>query len=45
MVEDAQLQYVAKIKPLLADFEKGSFICCWQILKKDPLSVCRLIRP
>ena len=27
MVEDAHQHYDAKIKPLLADFEKGLFIC------------------
>ena len=32
MVEDAHQQYDEKIKPLLADFEKGFFIC----LPADP---------
>jgi nucleotide-binding universal stress UspA family protein len=41
MVEDAQQQYDAKIKPLLADFEKGSFIC----LPADPaLTTCKMAR-
>ena len=41
MVEDAHQQYDAKIKPLLADFEKGSFIC----LPADPaLTTCKLAR-
>ena len=41
MVEDAQQQYDAKIKPLLADFEKGYFIC----LPADPaLKTCKMAR-
>jgi nucleotide-binding universal stress UspA family protein len=41
MVEDAHQQYDAKIKPLLADFEKGAFIC----LPADPaLTTCKLAR-
>jgi nucleotide-binding universal stress UspA family protein len=41
MVEDAHQQYDAKIKPLLADFEKGSFIC----LPADPaMTTCKLAR-
>ena len=40
-VEDAHRQYDAKIKPLLADFEKGSFIC----LPADPaLKTCKMAR-
>ena len=41
MVEDAHQQYDARIKPLLADFEKGSFIC----LPADPaLTTCKMAR-
>ena len=41
LVEDAHRQYDAKIKPLLADFEKGSFIC----LPADPaLKTCKMAR-
>ena len=41
VVEDAHQQYEAKIKPLLADFEKGSFIC----LPADPaLKTCKMAR-
>ena len=41
VVEDAQQQYAAKIKPLLADFENGSFIC----LPADPaLNTCKMAR-
>ena len=41
MVEDAHQQYDEKIKPLLADFEKGSFIC----LPADPaLATCKMAR-
>ena len=41
VVEDAQQQYAAKIKPLLADFEKRSFIC----LPADPaLKTCKMAR-
>ena len=41
MVEDAQQQYDKKIKPLLADFEKGFFIC----LPADPaLKTCKMAR-
>ena len=39
--EEAHQQYAAKIKPLLADFEKGSFIC----LPADPaMTTCKLAR-
>ena len=39
VVEDAQQQYAAKIKPLLLDFEKGSFIC----VPADPaMKTCKL---
>ncbi|MEJ2171002.1 MAG: universal stress protein [Deltaproteobacteria bacterium] len=41
IVEDAHQQYDAKIRPLLADFEKGSFIC----LPADPaLTTCKIAR-
>lgn len=41
VVEDAHQQYDAKIKPLLADFEKGSFIC----LPADPaMKTCKMAR-
>ena len=41
MVEDAHRQFDARIKPLLADFEKGSFIC----LPADPaLKTCKMAR-
>ena len=41
MVEDAHQQYDAKIKPLLADFEKGLFIC----LPADPaMKTCKMAR-
>jgi nucleotide-binding universal stress UspA family protein len=41
MVEDAHQQYDARIKPLLADFEKESFIC----LPADPaLTTCKMAR-
>jgi nucleotide-binding universal stress UspA family protein len=41
VVEDAQQQYAAKIKPLLADFEKGTFTC----LPADPaLKTCKMAR-
>ena len=41
VVEGAQQQYAAKIKPLLADFEKGSFIC----VPADPaLKTCKMAR-
>ena len=41
MVEDAHQQYDEKIKPLLADFEKGFFIC----LPADPaLKTCKMAR-
>jgi nucleotide-binding universal stress UspA family protein len=41
MVEDAHQQYAAKIKPLLAGFEKGSFIC----LPADPaMKTCKMAR-
>ena len=41
MVEDAHRQYDEKIKPLLADFEKGFFIC----LPADPaLKTCKMAR-
>ena len=41
MVEDAHRQYDARVKPLLADFEKGSFIC----LPADPaLKTCKMAR-
>jgi nucleotide-binding universal stress UspA family protein len=41
MVEDAHQQYAAKIKPLLADFEKGFFIC----LPADPaMATCKMAR-
>jgi nucleotide-binding universal stress UspA family protein len=40
MVEDAHQQYDAKIKPLLADFEKGLFIC----LPADPVKTCKMAR-
>jgi nucleotide-binding universal stress UspA family protein len=41
MVEDAHQQYDEKIKPLLADFEKGYFIC----LPADPaMKTCKMAR-
>ena len=41
MVEDAHQQYDQKIKPLLADFEKGFFIC----LPADPaMKTCKIAR-
>jgi len=41
MVEDAHQQYDEKIKPLLADFEKGFFIC----LPADPaMKTCKMAR-
>ena len=41
IVEEAHQQYDAKIKPLLADFEKGSFIC----LPADPaMKTCKMAR-
>ena len=41
MVENAQQQYDVKIKPLLADFEKGYFIC----LPADPaMKTCKIAR-
>ena len=41
IVEDAHQQYDVKIKPLLGDFEKGSFIC----LPADPaLKTCKMAR-
>ena len=41
MVEDAHQQYDEKIKPLLADFEKGFFIC----LPADPaMKTCKIAR-
>ena len=41
IVEDAHQQYDAKIKPLLGDFEKGSFIC----LPADPaMKPCKMAR-
>jgi nucleotide-binding universal stress UspA family protein len=41
MVEDAHQHYDAKIKPLLADFEKGLFIC----LPADPaMKTCKMAR-
>lgn len=41
MVEDAHQQYEEKIKPLLADFEKGFFIC----LPADPaMETCKMAR-
>ena len=40
-VEDARQQYAAKIKPLLSDFEKGSFIC----VPADPaMKTCKMAR-
>ena len=39
MVEDAHRKYDARVKPLLADFKKGSFIC----LPADPaLKTCKM---
>jgi nucleotide-binding universal stress UspA family protein len=41
MVEDAHQQYDEKIKPLLADFEKGFFTC----LPADPaMKTCKMAR-
>ena len=41
VVEEAQQQYTAKIKPLLSDFEKGTFIC----VPADPaLKTCKMAR-
>jgi nucleotide-binding universal stress UspA family protein len=41
VVEDAQQQYAAKIKPLLGDFERASFTC----LPADPaLTTCKMAR-
>jgi nucleotide-binding universal stress UspA family protein len=41
VVEEAQQQYTAKIKPLLSDFEKESFIC----VPADPaLKTCKIAR-
>ena len=41
VVEDAHRKYDAKIKPLLADFAKGSFIC----VPADPaLNTCKMAR-
>jgi nucleotide-binding universal stress UspA family protein len=41
LVEDAQQQYTAKIKPLLGDFEKVSFTC----LPADPaMTTCKMAR-
>ena len=41
MVEDAHQQYDKKIKPLLADFEKGFFTC----LPADPaMKTCKMAR-
>jgi nucleotide-binding universal stress UspA family protein len=41
VVEDAHQQYAARIKPLLADFEKESFIC----LPADPaMATCKMAR-
>ena len=41
VVEEAQQQYTAKIKPLLSDFEKESLIC----VPADPaLKTCKIAR-
>jgi nucleotide-binding universal stress UspA family protein len=41
VVEDAQQQYAAKIKPLLGDFKRVSFTC----LPADPaLATCKMAR-
>jgi nucleotide-binding universal stress UspA family protein len=41
VIEEAHQQYDAKIKPLLTDFEKGSFIC----LPADPaMKTCKMAR-
>ena len=41
VVEEAQQKYAAKIKPLLSDFEKETFIC----VPADPaLQTCKIAR-